>query len=792
MNKKLFALLFFIVMMTGLLSVDTLATEAEHEHCVCSTSVLSVDNHTCENETWTGISDLNEINDAGYYYLTADITLSSSWKCVYSDINLCLNGKTITCTVSENTIDIDEGCSFTLTDCQNDTGKITHSNGATGSGIDSYGTFTMYGGCITGNIGQYTDNPLYIYGGGIYNHSSGIFTMNGGVIANNIANYGGGVYNRQSGTFNMNGGAIKDNTANNAGGGVRNNGNFTMSGSSLISNNISHHTGGGVDFNSGSFKMLGGSITNNKSDSDGAGIYHGSSNKIEFSGTVIITGNVKTNTTGSTSNLYLARDHTIIANDLSDDSIIGICTDIKPSEGNPVTIVSGNYQYVYVFTADKSDYEVIESNGNTVLSIKESAIERTVKINLPSGVTIVSGNWHQIVAGRITPLVIRSDMTRYFSATNIADFNEAYKDSCGIYITESEDSAEITIVGIPKSDVDATLSISDKQTQCAPDGLTGVAPSSADGKGYISGVTSDMEYAVKNSYNWATCSDKNQEADAEKTYEVRYKATVSKLASSSTYVTIPQYKPRVSDPVLNHYTYDGVNHSCLGNVDDYRIAGGQARATNAGEYTVYISPAVGKQWLDGTTIAKQFTWTIAKAAQSAPTGLEAIRPSAPDESDGKITGVTSAMEYRSADGDWSICPNDEITGLTAGSYYVRYKETDNYNAGSEYMVVVPDSGTPEPIPEPTPEPTPKPTVEPTVEPTPEPTVEPTAEPTVEPTPTSAPANTGKAADAEKIISVNTGDGSNAVLWMVMLMFSAIVPTLFMCIYLYRHNRRSPK
>lgn len=92
------------------------------------------------------------------------------------------------------------------------------------------------------------------------------------------------------------------------------------------------------------------------------------------------------------------------------------------------------------------------------------------------------------------------------------------------------------------------------------------------------------------------------------------------------------------------------------------------------------------------TEAKTFTYTFtAKSDQTAPTGLTATKASSSTATDGKISGVTSAMEYQ-ADGasTWTAVGENktEITGLTSGTYKVRYAGTADKNASPEITIVV--------------------------------------------------------------------------------------------------------
>ncbi|MDE6058712.1 MAG: hypothetical protein K2G44_01580 [Clostridia bacterium] len=94
-----------------------------------------------------------------------------------------------------------------------------------------YGTFVMNGGSINGNTSVNNAGGVYIY-----NSVDSIFIMNGGSITNNTAEDAGGVY--VSGKFNMTGGEISGNTAKGTnvtkGGGsgvyVSSSGVFTMTG----------------------------------------------------------------------------------------------------------------------------------------------------------------------------------------------------------------------------------------------------------------------------------------------------------------------------------------------------------------------------------------------------------------------------------------------------------------------------------------------------------------------------------------------------------------------------------
>jgi uncharacterized repeat protein (TIGR02543 family) len=170
------------------------------------------------------------------------------------------------------------------------------SNSGGGVYVDS-GTFTMYGGEISGNT---TDGATATTGGGgVYVSSNGTFTMYGGEISGNTGggdynNNGGGVYS--NGTFTMYGGTISGNTASSGGGGVHifSGNSFTMYGGTISGN--SGPNGGGVN-TSGTFTMHGGTVSGN-SGTNGGGVYMTGANAIFR----IVTGTIYGSGEGTNSN----------------------------------------------------------------------------------------------------------------------------------------------------------------------------------------------------------------------------------------------------------------------------------------------------------------------------------------------------------------------------------------------------------------------------------------------------------------------------------------------------------
>ena len=90
---------------------------------------------------------------------------------------------------------------------------------------------------------------------------------------------------------------------------------------------------------------------------------------------------------------------------------------------------------------------------------------------------------------------------------------------------------------------------------------------------------------------------------------------------------------------------------------------------------------------DDTTI------TLGAATQkikpNAPDTVTATNCTTVDNNDGKITGVTTAMEYKKEGArNWTAGTGSDITGLVPGTYYVRLKETESTLASNSQELLI--------------------------------------------------------------------------------------------------------
>ena len=368
MKKRLLSWLMVLTLCLTLLPTaalaDTGAGESsgseKHEHYLCGTS------HTCSStwdntkrtfKAWTSGNSLPTTigEENGYYYLTTNVELEDTWAPT-TGMTLCLNGHSITMKDNKSVISFNNTYgSLTLVDCKGDSesgeyGQITHASGS-GHGVElTGGTFTMYGGNITGNTAG--------SGGGVYMTGRSTFNLYGGQITSNTATgSGGGVYSEygtnHNSTFNMYGGQIADNNGNIGGGGVfYGNGTFTMRGGEISGNS----GGGGHSKNGGGGVCIVGAMT--------------------VSGDVEITGNTEvTDSVSTNNNVYLRGSDAVITIDgalTGGAGSIGVSKSTRNlTAGKSVKIAEGkNYTLtdddLKAFSSDAGDPYHIQKDENTL------------------------------------------------------------------------------------------------------------------------------------------------------------------------------------------------------------------------------------------------------------------------------------------------------------------------------------------------------------------------------------------------------------------------------------------
>ena len=665
MKKRLLSVFLCLCMVFGLVPATVWAeTTTGHTHYLCGGSTCNGSGHENETykttfekeikqegntlkiggESWAptkGSNDTFYILPTGTYYLGSDISPEYTIK-IENNVTLCLNGHKITAADGMDAIYMTGG-SFTLTDCKG-VGTITHASSKTGRGVYvSSGTFNMYGGSITGNKAQDAKGR----GGGVYVYS-------GSITGNRATGDGGGVYKSGSNSsFNMYGGSITGNTANSYGGGVYvDGGGFTMSGGTIGGTktgetNTATYGGGGV-YAKANFEMTGGSITGNETNR-GGGVYVTGKGSFTMSASAdgqnipSITGNNATENGGGvyvvgSSSTFKMTGGSITGNNAAYGGGVYTVNEFKMTGGS----ITGNNAY-------KSDY--ISTFGGGVC--------------VGSGIFTVSGE------------VTVTDNTK--GGTKGADGKFTGDTKNNVYLP----TGKTITIGTDKLSEGAQLGVTVSGdygdypfTSGWNDNMSDKTPSDyfiSDTDGYVAKLNGSELKMVTHVHNWtytasgdtitATCKNCSNNNGND-------------FSGGSVTIQKPE-KTKFNDGKDENAKVESVGWFGKAPSVAYAVKDGNALSAapvNAGTYTAGIT-------LGNVTVS--VTYIIDKATQTAPTGLT-TKGDIKNSGTGEIKNTAEDMEYNisaNATTGWITCDNGS-TRVAPATYYVRYKETDNYLASA--------------------------------------------------------------------------------------------------------------
>ena len=252
----------------------------------------------------------------------------------------------------------------------------------------------------------------------------------------------------------------------------------------------------------------------------------------------------------------------------------------------------------------------------------------------------------------------------------------------------------------------------------APEGLSGEAPETQNGKGKILGTTTEMEYvlsSVQNPTEWTACGA-GETLVQPGTYLVRYKAdpTTNRPASESTEVEVPEFggeEPGTPPEGLTTEapeTQNGMG-KILGTTTEmeYVISSVQNptdtqwTACGAGETLVlpgtylvrYKADPKNNRPASESTEVEVPAFSGEEFPDTPGTPPEGLTTEAPETEGGKgkILGTTDKMEYSSDGETWTDCEDGE-TEVDPGQYYVRLKAVGDQPASAPATVYVPEYG----------------------------------------------------------------------------------------------------
>lgn len=325
-----------------------------------------------------------------------------------------------------------------------------------------------------------------------------------------------------------------------------------------------------------------------------------------------------------------------------------------------------------------------------------------------------------ITPAGVAPSVLHGDDGKLIGVTTEMEYKkegeEEYTAIAGIEVpglTAGKYYVRYMKTGSLSASLDKEVVIPEGQTQeqAAPDASGWVishANSDTNIKGIIEGLNDTMEYRKLGEEDYTPVTGSSINDLEPGSYQIRYAATDSLKASPPVTVDIrneakaDREAPTAEGLVITPPTAAGGNDGRIENVTadmEYRkadqggympVSGTSIEGLETGSYELRYagtdlnnpSPAILIVVPDGT-----------KQEQSPPSSAEvkSVNVSAAGAKDGKIIGVSPAMEYRHVGvdaGSWNAITGTEVTGLGNGIYEVRYKETATHFASPSLTVVI--------------------------------------------------------------------------------------------------------
>ena len=568
--------------------------------------------------------------------------------------------------------------------------KTGETNTATygGGGVYAKANFEMTGGSITGNETN--------RGGGVYVTGKGSFTMSASadgqnipsITGNNATENGGGVYViGSSSTFEMTGGSIggtNENDANTAyrGGGVCVDcSKFTMSASAdgqnipSITGNNATENGGGVYVigSSSTFKMTGGTIGGTDANdantaTNGGGVCVSKNGSFEMSGSSCITNNKADSYGGGVNINYASATFTMKGGSITGNNAAyggGVCVGNGTFTMTDGSITGNNAAYgggVYTVNEFKMTGGSITGNN----AYKSDYIS-----TFGGGVCVGSGIF--TVSGEVTV----TDNTK--GGTKGADGKFTGDTKNNVYLP----TGKTITIGTDKLSEGAQLGVTVSGdygdypfTSGWNDNMSDKTPSDyfiSDTDGYVAKLNGSELKMVTHVHNWtyaasgdtitATCKNCSNNNGND-------------FSGGSVTIQKPE-KTKFNDGKDENAKVESVGWFGKAPSVAYAVKDGNALSAapvNAGTYTAGIT-------LGNVTVS--VTYIIDKATQTAPTGLT-TKGDIKNSGTGEIKNTAEDMEYNisaNATTGWITCDNGS-TRVAPATYYVRYKETDNYLASA--------------------------------------------------------------------------------------------------------------
>lgn len=460
-----------------------------------------------------------------------------------------------------------------------------------------------------------------------------------GIITHASDFSGAGVSVLSDGQFNLYNGNITGNSNSDNGGGVSvlSDGQFNMYGGAITENKAT--TGGGVYVaDNATVTIGGGSITNNEA-AEGGGMTVGNC-QVTLSGKVTITGNKSTDKTSS--NLYIkgGKGVTIDSSFASTSEVVFKDCDNQYAGTYYITNANDlNDDQLTCLTTDAGRKFVMAGDDKVyVATVLEESQKPTVHTNLEYNGTEQTG------------VTAPADANTYYTITSTSTSTTKATQANAAYATDNEyRNGYKAVVNLKPG-----YALYHSNTY------------------YVAGIPLNLVWSI--APKKAAASDFVVDASTLTT-------TFGDLSYKGVAVTVAkQYKQHSEDWTDKLEV-------------QYQAKGGEWSnevPTDAGTYNLQVHIANDGNFAAGDVELSK-SLTINPASQDAParSTFKATAPTSINGTDGKITGVTIDMEYRTDDGQkWIPCTGDTIIG-SSGNYQIRYAATPNHDASPVVEVTVP-------------------------------------------------------------------------------------------------------
>lgn len=562
---------------------------------------------------------------------------------------------------------------------------------------------------LDGNAENVTSNFEMVY---IFN--GGMFTMNTGATIQNekgdVSGNSAGVCVESLGTMTMKTGAAISNVENiNVGdrGALFVEGTLNMEGGSITG---CKGVNGGIASTPGStINLSGGSVTGNTCFYGGINV----AGTIKISESPNISVNKKADGT-TPCNVFLWPGSVItVAEPFNPTTAIGITTASTPSASSPVNITeASNQDWSSKFSSDNASY-MIQNSGTGSSQVVQLA---AIPIPTPFSATVtVNKDGAAYSSGTPDIELSTSDMTLQNAVTGTSSggvYTFSAPDDTKTYYVWDTTSNKYTGQSVTNSSSNAVINYYTVNFAVINQGAASGSTISAvydsfpinSGDVVLGGkqlvITAVGQGASSYTYAWSGTGTSGELVDtvtiANLGTAVNATCIVNSRAPKIITLSLPDgtvnttYNNMLSAITISPITWSVTSGALPTGLSLNTSTGdisGTPTVVGTSSFTITATSTFG-------TDVKPFSILINSVAllpQAAPTGLLGTAPTTYGGADGMITGVTTDMEYkRLTDVSYTVVTGTAITGLPAGTYYVRYSAKTGYSAGADAAVVVPE------------------------------------------------------------------------------------------------------